>query len=251
VYSIKNKRTQPVIQIKDVTFSFDKQPVLENITFDIQRNDFIAFIGPNGAGKTTLVKLILGFLEPDRGTIKVLGKNPKIARTHLGYVPQYTFFDLDYPLNVLDTVKMNMLHSGSLMPWFGKDEVKKAHELLEMMEIESLAQRKFSELSGGQRQRALLARALASEPEILILDEPTASIDITIEKDIYELLKRLNDNITIILVSHDISFISSYINKICCLNRFAAIHSVDEFPRESLFDVYDRNIKYLKHHCHL
>jgi len=241
----------PVIQIDHVTFSFGTQPVLEDITFDIERKDFIAFIGPNGAGKTTLVKLLMGFLDPDKGTIKVLGSSPKSARTHLGYVPQYTTFDLDYPLNVLDTVKMNMINSGSLLPWFGKNEAKKAFELLEKMEIESLAHRKFSELSGGQKQRALLARALACEPEILILDEPTASIDITIEKDIYDLLKKLNKNITIILVSHDISFISSYINKICCLNRFAAIHSIDELTGESLFDVYDRNIKYLKHHCHL
>lgn len=241
----------PVIQIDHVTFSFGSQPVLEDITFNIEPKDFIAFIGPNGAGKTTLVKLLMGFLEPDKGTIRVLGSNPKVARTHLGYVPQYTTFDLDYPLNVLDTVKINMINSGSLMPWFGKNEAKKAYELLEKMEIESLAHRKFSELSGGQKQRALIARALASEPEILILDEPTASIDITIEKNIYDLLKKLNENITIILVSHDISFISSYINKICCLNRFATIHSIDELTGESLFDVYDRNIKYLKHHCHL
>lgn len=241
----------PVIQIDHVTFSFGSQPVLEDITFNIESKDFIAFIGPNGAGKTTLVKLLMGFLEPDKGTIRVLGSNPKVARAHLGYVPQYTTFDLDYPLNVLDTVKINMINSGSLMPWFGKNEAKKAYELLEKMEIESLAHRKFSELSGGQKQRALIARALASEPEILILDEPTASIDITIEKNIYDLLKKLNENITIILVSHDISFISSYINKICCLNRFATIHSIDELTGESLFDVYDRNIKYLKHHCHL
>ncbi len=246
-----NNVLQPVIQIDHVTFSFGSQPVLEDITFDINKNDFIAFLGPNGAGKTTLVKLLMGFLEPVLGTIRVLGKRPKSARTHIGYVPQYTNFDVDYPLNVLDVVKLNMIDSRSYFPWFTEKQEQKAYALLEKLEIEALYKRKFSELSGGQKQRALLARALVSEPEILILDEPTASIDITIEKDIYELLKKLNERITIILVTHDISFISSYINKICCLNKYATVHSAEELSGESLFDVYDRNIKYLKHHCHL
>jgi len=152
---------------------------------------------------------------------------------------------------VIDIVKMNTLTADSFFPSYKKEVTEKAFSLLKALEIRNLAHRNFYELSGGQKQRVLIARALINEPKILLLDEPTASVDATMEKDIYDTLKMLNRNTTILLVTHDVGFVSYYVNKICCLNRFASMHSVAELTGKSLFDIYSANSKFLQHHCNL
>ncbi len=248
---MKNNAPEPIIIFRDVDFSYNGEPVLENISIEIDRNDFVAILGPNGAGKTTLIKLLLGFLKPSKGTISILGKTPVKARKSIGYVPQYSIFDKDYPINVVDIVKMNTLTSNSLFPSYKNEVTEKAFSLLQKLDIRNLAYRNFHELSGGQKQRALIARALINEPKILLLDEPTASVDVTMEKDIYDTLKMLNRNTTILLITHDVGFVSSYVNKICCLNRYASMHSVAELTGKSLFDIYSEDSKFLRHHCNL
>jgi len=246
-----NKLAESIISLKDVEFSYNGEPVLENITIEIDKNDFVAILGPNGAGKTTLIKLLLGFLKPDKGKISILGKTPVKARKFIGYVPQFSAFDKNYPIYVIDIVKLNTLTANSLFPAYKKEVTEMAFSLLEKLEIHNLAYRNFHELSGGQKQRALIARALINEPKILMLDEPTASVDVAMEKDIYDTLKMLNKSTTILLITHDVGFVSSYVNKICCLNRFASMHSVAELTGKSLFDIYSANSKFLQHHCNL
>jgi len=246
-----DKKSNPIITLDEVDFSYNGDPVLEDITLEIDSNDFVAILGPNGAGKTTLIKLLLGFLKPGKGKISILGKSPIKARKHIGYVPQYSTFDRDYPIHVIDIVKLNTLSSNSLFPSYKKEITEKAFSLLEKLEIQDFAYRNFHELSGGQKQRALIARALINDPKILLLDEPTASVDATMEKDIYDTLRMLNADTTILLITHDVGFVSSYVNKICCLNRFASIHSVEELTGKSLFDIYSESSKFLQHHCNL
>ncbi len=248
---MKNNAAEPIIAFRGVDFSYNGELVLENISIEIDRNDFVAILGPNGAGKTTLIKLLLGFLKPGKGTISILGQRPAKARKAIGYVPQYSIFDKDYPIHVIDIVKMNTLTANSLFPSYKKEVTVKAFSLLQKLEIQNLAYRNFHELSGGQKQRALIARALINEPEILLLDEPTASVDATMEKDIYDTLKMLNESTTILLITHDVGFVSAYVNKICCLNRFASMHSVEELTGKSLFDIYSESSKFLQHHCNL
>lgn len=246
-----DRKSNHVITLNKVDFSYNGDLVLEDITIKIGSNDFVAILGPNGAGKTTLIKLLLGFLKPTRGKISILGTSPIKARKSLGYVPQYSTFDMDYPIHVLDIVKMNTLTSNSLFPSYKKDITAKALSLLEELGIQDFAHRNFHELSGGQKQRALIARALINNPKILLLDEPTASVDVTMEKDIYDTLKMLNTSTTILLITHDVGFVSSYVNKICCLNRFASMHSVEELTGKSLFDIYSGSSRFLQHHCNL
>ncbi|MCD6330312.1 MAG: metal ABC transporter ATP-binding protein [Candidatus Cloacimonetes bacterium] len=248
---MKTEKDRTVISLKDVDFSYNGEPVLENITLEIDKNDFVAILGPNGAGKTTLIKLLLGFLKPSKGIISILRKSPIKARKYIGYVPQYSTFDKDYPICVIDIVKMNTLTANSFFPSYKKDVTDTAFSLLQKLEIQNLAYRNFHELSGGQKQRALIARALINDPEILLLDEPTASVDATMEKDIYDTLKILNAATTILLITHDVGFVSSYVNKICCLNRFASMHSAKELTGKSLFDIYSESSKFLQHHCNL
>lgn len=240
-----------VIELKDINFSYPTQEVLKSINIEVKQNDFMAILGPNGGGKTTLLQLILGFEDPQSGTVKILGKSAKQARAEIGYVPQYGNFDRDFPMRVDELVMMSGLNRSSLTPWYSKAAKKRAKEMLEIMKIDHLSNRRLNELSGGQKQRALISRALFSDPKILILDEPTASVDSSIEQDIYDTLRQLNVDKTIILVSHDISFISKYVNKVTCLNLCSCTHTVKELGDKSLLEVYNGAVHSLHHQCGL
>ena len=217
-----------VIDIKNVSFAYDKQMILENINLSVEEKDFLAIIGPNGGGKSTLLKLILGIIKPQKGSISVLGKVPSKSLTHIGYVPQNTNVNTDFPIKVIEVVMMG--HVGSKRPLFGygKDEVLCAMGALSQVGMEKFAQTKIGALSGGQRQRVMIARALCAHPQILILDEPTSSIDITGQKEIYELIKKLNESITIIVVSHDISVILEYANTAAHINKTLSYHDISD-----------------------
>ncbi len=170
-----------LIEIKDVDFAYDRELVLKNINLSVESGEFLGIIGPNASGKSTLVKLILGLLEPDTGTIRVLDMPVTSARKQIGYVPQYpTFSRRDFPINVRDTVMLGRLGLSHWFSAYSSTDRQICQEVLRAVEIEDIASRPIGTLSGGQLQRVLIARALVSEPEILILDEPTANIDIRV-----------------------------------------------------------------------
>lgn len=220
------KKSAPVIEVKNLTFAYDKQTILEDISLTVEEKDFLAVIGPNGGGKSTLLKLLLGILKSKQGTIKVMGKSPLEAVSLIGYVPQNTNINTDFPIKVIEVALMG--HVGSKKPLFGygKEEIACAMGALEQVGMQAFAQSKIGSLSGGQRQRVMIARALCAHPKILMLDEPTSNIDIQGQREIYELLKILNKNMTIIVVSHDISVILEYANKAAHINKRLSFHDI-------------------------
>ncbi len=208
------------IEVKELSFTYHDNTILENINLTLDDGDYLAIIGPNGGGKTTFVKLLLGLKEPRSGTITICKDAPQKARHKIGYLPQYINFNMDMPINVMDIVLQGRMQKNRL--FFRDDDYHIAEQQLEKMGILHLKERKIKELSGGQRQRVLLARALAKEPTILILDEPTASIDVEGQKEIYTLLNALPQ--TKIVVSHDINILFEGVNKVAHINKTLHLH---------------------------
>ena len=234
-----------VLEIDDLSFAYEKDPVLEHINLRVDEKDFLAIIGPNGGGKSTLLKLILGINNYKEGKITVLGKAPKQSLRQIGYVPQNTNVNTDFPIKVIEVVMMGHIGSKRPLMGYGKDEIACAMGALEQVGMASYAQRKIGLLSGGQRQRVMIARALCAHPKILILDEPTSNIDITGQREIYELLKTLNQDITIIVVSHDISVILEYANKAAHVNKKLSYHDISD--KQSTFHTHGEK----EHFCEI
>lgn len=208
----------PDIELRNVWFSYDGDVVLRDISLIAPRNDFIAVIGPNGGGKTTLLRLVLGIITPTRGNVRVFGDAPSHASLRVGYVPQNTAINPDFPIRVRDVVLMGRLgHPKRMRRFTGKDH-DTAHRALETMDMWEHRDRTIGSLSGGQRQRVFIARALASEPELLLLDEPTSSIDAEGQQKTYEILKLLNERMTILVVSHDLTILLGYAKSVAYVN---------------------------------
>jgi len=239
--------SEEVISLEDVWVQYNGVTVLEDITLSVQNRDFLGIIGPNGGGKTTLLKVILGLIKPNRGRVTVLGGPPEEGRRFIGYVPQLTQFDREFPATALDVVLMGRLGRKGLLRRYTEEDMEIAYKALESVEILDLKDRQVGKLSGGELQRVFLARALAADPKILLLDEPTASIDEPTKTELYELLKGLNREITIILVSHDIGVISSYVDKIACLNRRLFYHGSKEITAETIEETYRCPVELLAH----
>ena len=237
-----------VIKIRDLHFNYGEVSILEDINIDIQQKEFIGMVGPNGSGKTTLLKIILGLLQPGLGTVEVLGKLPLQSVKDVGYMPQLAAFSRDFPINVEETVLMGRLGKTSSMGFFSKEDKQLAAESMNAVEVLDLRKRSIGSLSGGQLQRALIARALTCNPEIMILDEPTANVDMKVEKDIFDLLKKLNEKITIIVVTHDIGFISQYIDRVACINRTLICHPTSELTGETIENLYGTHVHMVHHH---
>jgi len=241
-----------VIQIENAGFSFDGYPVLEDVSLIIHDHEYVGIIGPNGGGKTTLLRLILGLIQPTTGRVSLMGKPPAVMRSRCGYVPQYSPADRRFPITVKEVVSMGLAGPGSFTPWHPHAVEDRVHAALNMVNIGNLAGKRFGTLSEGQRQRTLIARALVSEPGILLLDEPTASVDSTVEKGLYDLLRTLNERMTILLVSHDLGLISSEVGTVVCINRRAVVHRRDEMNWESVVrDTYHADMTMLHHSCGL
>ena len=225
-----------IIDIKNLNFSYQRQKVLENINLCIEEGDFLAIIGPNGGGKSTLLKLMLGINSVKEGSIKIFGDKPHKNLEKIGYVPQNTNVNTDFPIKIIEVVLMG--HIGTKRPIFGyADEEKRcAMGALTQVGMEKFANEKIGSLSGGQRQRVMIARALCAHPKVLVLDEPTASIDVDGQKQIYELLKELNSYITIIVVSHDLSFIMQYVSTVVHINKTLSFHGLtqERFAKNSI-----------------
>ena len=213
----------PVVEFKGVSYRVDGQEILRNITFSVQQGEYLAILGPNGAGKTTLLKILLGLLRPTEGEVRVFGKPPwhlgRRERSRIGYVPQLTEIDLDFPIRVYDVVMMGRFGRLGYLRRPGPRDREAVLRALEHMRIASLAHRRLRELSGGQRQRVFIARALATEPELLVLDEPTTSLDTAMAEGMYELLDHLQKTLqlTVILVSHDVGVVAERVDRVACL----------------------------------
>lgn len=208
-----------MIEFQDVFFAYEKQRVLEKTTFSIQENEFVGIIGPNGGGKTTLLHLLMGFLKPQIGTIKIHGKNPRAQRSLIGYVPQKKFFDVSFPISTLDVVLMGALSTLNAWGRYPLAIKEKAANLLAQFDLIDYLDTPFGELSGGQMQKTLIARALLCDPKLLILDEPTASVDPYGEENINQFLLSLKSKLTMIIVTHEVPGILPDVDKILCVNR--------------------------------
>lgn len=243
-----------IIQFKQVNFSYDNFLVLKDINFKVNLGDFLAIIGPNGGGKTTILKLMLGLLKPKSGQIKVFGQAPEKAREQIGYVPQYFEFDSNFPIKVLEVVLMGRLRRSILGYRYLKEDLQIAREALDTVGLKDLEKRQIGQLSGGQRQRVLIARALASQPKLLLLDEPVSSIDQPWQQSFYQLLEKLKKDITIILVTHDISLISSHVDQMACVNQELFYHGSTDKGLDQVAKMYKCPVKLLLHdtpHIHV
>lgn len=238
----------PAIVLDNVCFRFGEgPPVLENVTITIPEREFIGVVGPNAGGKSTLLKIVLGLYQPDRGRVRVLGDSPLKARQRIGYVPQYPTFSRDFPTDVMHAVLMGRL--GLTRGFGGYTDLDRASAMsaMEETEIVDLAGRRIDTLSGGQMQRLLVARALVCDPQILLLDEPTSNIDQRLETDIFDYLKEFNQRMTIVVVSHDIGFISKYVNRVACLNKTLICHDTADIDGQTIQDLYGSDVQMVAH----
>ncbi len=235
------------IELRDVHLSLGGHPVLEAVDLTVKAEDFLAIIGPNGGGKTSLLKLIMGLLRPDQGTVLVLGKAPAAARGRIAYVPQFASFDPAFPIRVIDVVRMGRLRGHQLLRPPSVTDQQLAMQALERLSIADLAPTPIGSLSGGQLQRVLIARALAVRAEILILDEPTASLDVQGASSFYETLAELAQKMAVVLTSHDIGGVSPHVRDIACLNRRLYSHALEELTPGKLAEIYDCPIELVAH----
>ena len=234
----------PAIQIQNLCFGYEANEVLHNINLEVARQDFAIIVGPNGGGKTTLLRLMLGLLEPRYGSVKILGKKPVCARRQMAYVPQSLQFDPKFPISVLETVLLGRVERHLFGGPRAADR-KIALDALQEVGLADSARRPYAALSGGQRQRVLIAQALASEPEVLLLDEPGANLDTPGVATIYGLLKELSRRLTIIMVSHNLSMVESFATHVICVNHTADMHQISEVSQE---DLHAGNWVHIFHH---
>jgi zinc transport system ATP-binding protein len=239
--------SESVIEIRDVSFSYGDIPALQQVSLTVLDGEFLGIVGPNAGGKSTLLKLILGLLSAQTGVVRVLGKRPDEASRAIGYVPQYPSFPRDFPISVEQAVLLGRLGMRPLWGRYNKADREMARHAMAEVEVGDLARRQIGSLSGGQLQRVLLARALACEPRILILDEPTANIDLRLESDIFDLLRSLNGRMSILVVSHDIAFISSYVTRVACLNRTLVCHRTDAIDGQMIQSLYSEDVRMVAH----
>jgi len=227
-----------IIEIKDLDFAYNGEAVLEDVNLTLLQKDFVAIIGPNGGGKTTLLKLILGLLMPKKGTVRVDGKPPHEASPCIGYVPQDVHTNRSFPITAIDVVLMGKFDPKQRLSRRSAINHQEALAALERMEMAAHADKKIGVLSGGQRQRVFIARALVSRPKLLLLDEPTASIDTKGQADFYRLLRELNRDITVLVVSHDLLVISRYVKSVACVNKKLHYHDQAEITGDMLETMY-------------
>lgn len=238
----------PVIEVRGLWAGYEHEPVLEDVNLTVNPGDFVGLIGPNGGGKSTLLKVLLGLLAPMRGTVRLFGQPPVQGRRMVGYVPQAFAFDRAFPIRVHEVVRMGRLNRRGLGRRYTNVDDAAVQTSLEQVGAWQLRNQPFGTLSGGQRQRVLIARALAAEPQLLILDEPTASVDPQGRADIYEILRTLNEQqMSIVLVTHDMLAISSYVKSVGCLNRRLVYHGTQEVTAEMLDLAYPCPVELIAH----
>jgi zinc transport system ATP-binding protein len=236
-----------VISVRHLWAGYNHESVLKDINLSVNELDFIGLIGPNGGGKTTLLKVLLGLLPPTRGEVRIMDKDVEEGRRHVGYVPQSVEFDRDFPISVWDVTRMGRLGRRRLLQRYTTEDDEVVAEALRSVDMLDLRDRPIGALSGGQRQRVYIARALATEPRILFLDEPMASVDPQVSTSVYELLRQLNEHITILMVSHDMGAISSHVKTVGCLNRRLFYHGEKQITPDMLEAAYQCPIDLIAH----
>ena len=242
----------PAIQFHDVCFAYDRQEVLHNVDLAVPDKSLVAVVGPNGGGKTTLVRLALGLLKPQRGIVRVFGDAPECRGRSTGYVAQHLHFDPAFPVSALDVVLMGRADRHGIGPYRRSDRARAA-EALDRVRLGHLSRRALAHLSGGERQRALIAQALVSDPDLLLLDEPTANVDSTVEHEIYDLLHELNERMTIVVVSHNLNVVTHHASHVACVNRAASLTRVDDLSEGQLHAFHRGDLTILQHgpRCHV
>ncbi len=234
-----------VVEMENVSLEFNNQPVLDKVNLSIEENDFLAIIGPNGGGKSTLLKVILGLIKTNKGMVSVFGNKPGNPTNPIGYLPQHVSFDPDFPINVFETVLSGRYHG--LMKNYSDEDQKMVSKTLKEVGMLKMKDRQMSRLSGGQKQRVFIARAIARDPQLLLLDEPMASIDPEMQNSFYNLLSNLRERMAIVLVSHDVGAVSIHVDKIACLNKRLYYHGPVEDSAEGLEEVYKCPIDLISH----
>ena len=235
------------IEVENVCFSYEKAEVLKNVSFRLKKGEFLGIIGPNGGGKTTLVKLLLGLMRPDRGTIRILGLEPNAASRRVGYVPQSMDLSRAFPISVMDVALMGRLARAGMGKRYTREDRGKARQVLEKVGMWAQRHKHIGKLSGGQKQRVFIARALATEPEILFLDEPTAGVDPEFQVNLYDILQELNKEVTIVVITHDIGVVSSYMKSIACVNKHFIFHEGSHITQEMIDMAYQCPVDLIAH----
>lgn len=245
----------PCIEVSNVNFKYGQNTVLEDISFDIKKGEYLGIIGPNGGGKTTLLNIILGLLQPQSGTVKIHGEKVQNIkdRSFIGYVPQRASqIATDFPATVEEIVSSGRTSHVGLFNHLTHHDREKIEWAMEVAEVLPLRKKLVGELSGGQRQRVFIARALAGEPEILFLDEPTVAIDATISQKFYEFMAELNEKygITILFVSHDIECVAHEVSSVLCVNKTLVCHAkpTDLLKKGHIEKLYGEKLTSIHHH---
>jgi len=239
------------LAFESVTFSYTNQKILDEVTLHVEHGEFLALIGPNGGGKSTLIKLALGLIKIDQGELRVLDASPERARVSVGYVPQFASFRRDFPITVFEAVMHGRLGRKKWWQKFDTFDKQATHSALEATGVASMARQPIASLSGGQLQRMLISRALASEPKLLLLDEPTAHVDTTSEHSLFDLLAKLRGKTTIVIVSHDVGVVSRHVDRVACLNRRLICHAPLPLQAGLLESLYADQVSLVDHHHNL
>lgn len=237
---------EPAIEVSDLRVALGGHRVLGGVDLRVERGDYLALIGPNGGGKTTLLRTFVGLVRPEHGEVRVLGGSPRAARGRVGYVPQRPQFDPSLPMSVRDVVRMGRLRRGR--PWAVRRESEqhRVQATMEEIGVDALAERPVGVLSAGELQRVLIARAMAMEPELLLLDEPTASLDTHGAETFYRLIDHLARRVTVVLVTHDMG-VSSRVRRIVWLNARVADETAEAPSRRTLEEVYGCPVDVVMH----
>lgn len=231
-----------IIEVQEASVRYGDVLALDHVSFSVEKGTFVGVIGPNGGGKTTLIKVLLGLISPDSGQVRIHSDRP------IGYVPQFNNFERKFPITVCKVILMGGMSSQKrIFHRYTAEDKRKVESLMEQLGIRDLKDRPISQLSGGQMQKVLIARALMTDPDILILDEPTASVDSASRTEIYQLLNALKGDKTILIISHDTGSISSYIDAIACLNVRLDYHESGQLTAESLANIYGCPVDLVAH----
>lgn len=230
-----------------VHFAYDGGEIIRDATFAVNEREFASVVGPNGSGKSTLVKLLLGLIKPTAGEVRVFGSKPALVLPRIGYLPQRADLDPKFPATVMDVVLMGRARKGNFLGPYPKRDREAALHALDLVGLPEVRRRPFADLSGGQRQRILIARALSTEPDLLVMDEPTAGLDAWAEANLYGLLEDLNRTKTIIIVSHDIGIVSKKVDSVICVSCDVKIHPTSELTGEMINRLYGGDMKMVRH----
>jgi zinc transport system ATP-binding protein len=237
----------PAIEVDHVFYSYEGADVLKDVSFKLEQGEFLGIIGPNGGGKTTLLKLLLGILKPDRGRIRILGQEPNDAGKRVGYVPQDVGLAPSFPISVMGVALMGRLSRSKMGKRYTEEDREKVKNALEKVGMWEYRDRPIGKLSGGQKQRVFIARALSTDPEILFLDEPTTGVDTEFQTHLYDILKELNQKVTIVVITHDIGVISSYMKSVACLNQRFIFHEGSHITQKMIDIAYQCPVDLIAH----